>query len=84
MEPQEYYLTKGCFKNKCFAIVIDVLLVAFFTVIGIIIGASVATAILEAMAALITLAVTFGILLIISIILFFCNKKKKDKNNCCC
>lgn len=84
MEPQEYYLNKGCFKNKCIAVVIDILLVAFFTVIGLIIGASVATALLEAMAALITLAVTFGVLLIISIVFFLCNRKKKDKNNICC
>jgi len=78
MEPQEYFLNKGCFKNKCIALVIDILLVAFFTTIGIIIGAAVSATIMEAMAALITLAITFGVLLIVPIVLLICNRHKKD------
>lgn len=82
MEPQEYFLCKGCFKNKCFSIIIDILLVAFFTTIGIIIGAAVAEAILSALAALIILAIVLGILLIIAIILKFCNRRKKEHKDC--
>ena len=78
MEPQEYFLSKGCFKNKCLMLIIDILLVAFFTTIGIIIGASVAETIMTAMAALITLAISLGILLIIPIVLLICNRRKKD------
>ncbi|MBR2705371.1 MAG: hypothetical protein IKE91_07870 [Clostridia bacterium] len=78
MEPQEYYLTKGCFKNRCMTYIVDILLVAFFTTIGIIIGASVAETIMQAMAALITLAITFGVLLIVPIVLMICNRRKKD------
>lgn len=78
MEPQEYYLTKGCFKNKCLISIISILLVAFFTTIGIIIGASVAETIVAAMAAMITLAISLGILLIIPIILLICNRRRKD------
>ena len=78
MEPQEYYLTKGCFRNRCLTYIIDILLVAFFVTIGIIIGASVAEAIATAMAALITLAISLGILLVIPIILLLCNRRKKD------
>lgn len=83
MEPQEYFLSKNCFKTKCYIPIIGIFLVAFFTTIGIIIGASVAETILTAMAALIVLAITFGILLIIPIILLLCNKRKKNKDCCC-
>ena len=83
MEPQEYYLSKNCFKTKCYLPVIGIFLVAFFTTIGIIIGASVAETILGAMAALIVLAITFGILLIVPIILIYCNRRKKDKDCGC-
>ena len=56
MEPQEYNNNnKCCFKNKCLEIIKDILLVAFFVVLGIIIGASVAEAILGALAAVIVL-----------------------------
>ena len=83
MEPQEYYLTKGCCsKMKCFIPILGILLIALFTVIGIIIGAEVAETILAAMAALITLAVTFGVLSIIAIIWVCCTCRKKEKKCC--
>lgn len=83
MEPQEYFLSKSCFKSKCYIPIIGIFLVAFFTTIGIIIGAAVAETILEAIAALIVLAITFGILLIIPIILLYCNRRKKDRGCGC-
>lgn len=83
MEPQEYCLVKGCPKNKCLIYVIAILLIAFFTTLGIIIGAAVAETILASLAALITLAITFGVLLIISIILKICNKYRKHKDCGC-
>ena len=82
MEPQEYDREEGkkcSFKEKCFGIVKDILLIAFFTVIGIIIGAAISAAILGALAAIIVLAVVLGLLLLIAIILLICNRKKKEK-----
>lgn len=85
MEPQEYYASKCCFKNKCFEIIKDILLVAFFAVLGIILGAAISTAILGALAAIIVLAVVLGILLVITIILMVCNRRKKKKScDICC
>ena len=83
MEPQEYYLSKGCCKLKCFCPILGIILIAFATVIGMIIGASVAEAITTAMAALITLAITFGLLAVITIIYWLCNRRKKDKECGC-
>lgn len=83
MEPQEYFLSKGCCKLKCFCPILGIVLIAFATVIGMIIGASVAETITAAMAALITLAITFGILAVITIIFWLCNRRKKE-NNCGC
>ena len=62
----------------------------FFGVIGVltlivaIIGASLAGTFLEALAAIIVLAVVLGILLILTLILLFCNKGKDKKNKCKC
>ena len=95
MEPQEkvccYDNTRhGCEykeenkKNNCLGIVATILLAAFTTVIGIIIGASLAGTFLEALAAIIVLAVVLGILLILTLILLFCNKGKDKKNKCKC
>ncbi len=85
MEPQECYVSRCCFKDKCFGIVRDILLVAFFTVLGVILGAAISAAILGALAAVIVLAVVLGILLLISIIITICNRRKKRKNcDICC
>ena len=92
MEPQEkvccYDNTRhGCEykeekrKNNCLGIVATILLAAFATVIGIIIGASLAGTFLEALAAIIVLAVVLGLLLILTIILLICKKNKKY--HCC-
>ena len=90
MEPQD---TIYCYDNKetkcknkknCLEIVAAILLAAFTTVIGIIIGASLAGTFLEALAAIIVLAVVLGILLILTLILLFCNKGKDKKNKCKC
>lgn len=86
MEPEEFCKqenNKCSFKEKCVGIIKDILLVAFFTVIGIIVGAAISAAILEAIAAIIVLAVVLGLLLIIALILYFCNKKKKSKKCKC-
>ena len=90
MEPQD---TIYCYDNKepkcknnknCLETVAAILLAAFTTVIGIIIGASLAGTFLEALAAIIVLAVVLGILLILTLILLFCNKGKDKKNKCKC
>lgn len=90
MEPQD---TIYCYDNKetkcknkknCLGTVAAILLAAFTTVIGIIIGASLAGTFLEALAAIIVLAVVLGILLILTLILLFCNKGKDKKNKCKC
>ena len=83
MEPQEYFLSKGCFKSKCLCPILGTILIAFAIVIGIIIGASVAETIVNAMAALITLAITFGLLAVITIIYWLCNRRRKDKECGC-
>lgn len=92
MEPQEkvccYDNTRhGCEykeenkKNNCLGIVATILLAAFTTVIGIIIGASLAGTFLQALAAIIVLTVVLGLLLILTIILLICKKNKK--HHCC-
>ena len=88
MEPQEkvccYDNTRhGCEykeenKKNCLGII---LLAAFTTVIGIILGASLAGTFLEALAAIIVLAVVLGLFLILTIILLICKKNKK--HHCC-
>ena len=90
MEPQDtiycYDNKETKYKNKknCLGIVAAILLAAYTTVIGIIIGASLAGTFLEALAAIIVLAVVLGILLILTLILLFCNKGKDKKNKCKC
>ena len=86
MEPQETIYCynkeeKCCFKNRCLAIIATILLAAFAVVIGLIIGASIAGAILEALSAVIVLAVVLGLLLILDVILILCNRKKKERKN---
>ena len=90
MEPQEkvccYDNTRhGCEykeenKKNCLGIIATILLAAFTTVIGIILGASAGT-FLEALAAIIVLAVVLGLFLILTIILLICKKNKK--HHCC-
>ena len=91
MEPQEkvccYDNTRhGCEykeenKKNCLGIIATILFAAFTTVIGIIIGASLAGTFLQALAAIIVLAVVLGLLLILTIILLICKKNKK--HHCC-
>ena len=91
MEPQEkvccYDNTRhGCeykeeIKKNCLGIIATILLAAFTTVIGIILGASLAGTFLEALAAIIVLAVVLGLFLILTIILLICKKNKK--HHCC-
>lgn len=92
MEPQENYV---CYENrkqekypkvKCLGIVTVILLTVFAVSIGLIIGAALAGAFLENMAAMIVLAIVLGILFIIAGILLLCNRKKDKKYNhkCCC
>ena len=88
MEPQEVYCFNNkeekCCKIKCLNVIIAILLTAFSFVIGLIIGASLAGTFIEALAAIIVLAVVLGILLI-TIILKLCNDRKKEKkcHKCC-
>ena len=91
MEPQEkvccYDNTRhGCEykeenKKNCLGIIATILLAAFTTVIGIILGASLAGIFLDALAAIIVLAVVLGLFLILTIILLICKKNKK--HHCC-
>lgn len=91
MEPQEkvccYDNTRhGCEykeenKKNCLGIIATILFAAFTTVIGIILGASLAGIFLDALAAIIVLAVVLGLLLILTIILLICKKNKK--HHCC-
>lgn len=92
MEPQENYVCyenrkqEKCPKVKCLGIVTVLLLTAFAVSIGLIIGAALAGAFLENIAAMIVLAIVLGILFIIAGILVLCNRKKDKKHNhkCCC
>lgn len=87
MEPQEkvccYDNTRhGCEykeenKKNCLGIIATILFAAFTTVIGIILGASLAGIFLDALAAIIVLAVVLGLFLILTIILLICKKNKK-------
>lgn len=91
MEPQEkvccYDNTRhGCEykeenKKNCLGIIATILFAAFTTVIGIILGASLAGTFLDALAAIIVLAVVLGLFLILTIILLICKKNKK--HHCC-
>lgn len=91
MEPQEkvccYDNTRhGCEykeenKKNCLGIIATILFAAFTTVIGIILGASLAGIFLDALAAIIVLAVVLGLFLILTIILLICKKNKKY--HCC-
>ncbi len=91
MEPQEkvccYDNTRhGCEykeenKKNCLGIIATILFAAFTTVIGIILGASLAGIFLDALAAIIVLAVVLGLFLILTIILLICKKNKK--HHCC-
>lgn len=88
MEPQEneYCYEKPEYKcgkkRNCWGIVVVILLVSFFTVIGLIIGAAIAEAVLAALPAVIILAVVLGLLAILAIIMAICNKNYKKKQNC--
>ena len=81
MEPQEEY---GCYvnvkkcnkKRNCLCIVTAILAIAFFFVIGLLIGAAISATILGALAAIIVLAVVLGLLVILSLILMFCKRQK--------
>lgn len=91
MEPQEkvccYDNTRhGCEykeenKKNCLGIIATILFAAFTTVIGIILGALLAGTFLDALAAIIVLAVVLGLFLILTIILLICKKNKK--HHCC-
>lgn len=91
MEPQEkvccYDNTRhGCEykeenKKNCLGIIATILFATFTTVIGIILGASLAGIFLDALAAIIVLAVVLGLFLILTIILLICKKNKK--HHCC-
>ena len=87
MEPQDtiYWYdnkeNKCTNKKNCLGIIATILLAAFTTVIGIILGASLAGTFLEALAAIIVLAVVLGLFLILTIILLICKKNKK--HHCC-
>lgn len=90
MEPQD---TIYCYDNKenkckskvgCLVIIAGIIFAAFATVIGIILGATLATTFLEALAAIIVLAVVLGILFILTLILMICNKGKDKKHKCKC
>ena len=91
MEPQEivccYDNTRhGCEykeenKKNCLGMIATILFAAFTTVIGIILGASLAGIFLDALAAIIVLAVVLGLFLILTIILLICKKNKK--HHCC-
>ncbi len=91
MEPQgEVYCCyenndNKCRKKKnCLGIVGIILLSLFTLVIGLLIGAALATTILGALSAIIILAIILGLLLVLTIILMFCNGKKEKKCKCCC
>lgn len=93
MEPQEkvyccYEKEEAKYgkKKNCLDIITVILLAAFTTVIGLLVGAALSTTILGALASIIVLAIVLGILLILSIILLLCNRKKdkKDKKDKCC
>lgn len=85
MDPQDNfccYEPKKCCKCKktnCLGIVEIILLSLFSLVIGLLVGASLSTAILGTLAAIIVLAVILGILLLLAGILYFCKKRKE----CC-
>lgn len=90
MEPQE---TIYCYDNKenkctnkvnCLGVVAIILLSAFTLVLGLIIGAAVSLPILNALSALIVLAVVLGLLLILTGILLICNRCKNKKKKCKC
>ena len=68
-------------KKNCLGIIATILFAAFTTVIGIILGASLAGIFLDALAAIIVLAVVLGLFLILTIILLICKKNKK--HHCC-
>lgn len=76
MEPQEEFC--GCRKSKkksCLDIVICILFIAIAAVLGLILGANFATAILEAMSALIVLVSLLALLVIIYWILRVCENR---------
>lgn len=85
MEPQEYTCcyepTKKCRKTNCLAIVAAILGILFFFVLGLLIGAALATTFLDNLAAIIVLGVVLLVLLILTIILLVC---KKPRNKCKC
>ena len=72
-------------KRNCLGIVAIILLTAFIFVIGLIIGAALASTIFSALSAIIVLAIILGLLLLLTIILMICNNKKdkKHKEKCC-
>ncbi len=88
MEPQEVFCydkkEDKCNNNKCFGIITVILVIAFSFVVGLLVGAAIASEILASFGAIIVLAVILGLLLILSIILLICNRKKDKKRKCCC
>ncbi len=80
MEPQEQIYccdNRKCNKKRnCFGIVTIILLASFAVVIGLIIGAAISAPVLEALPAVIVLAVVLGLLLLLSIIIMICKRRK--------
>ncbi len=79
MEPQEYNCCneKKCKCKSCFDIISIILGIIFIGVIGILIGAAISETILNALSAVIVLAIILGMLLLLNIILLICKKNKK-------
>jgi Mn2+/Fe2+ NRAMP family transporter len=79
MEPQEQkiycYCNKDCKKKSCIGIAVAIFFVAFAFTIGTIIGASLSTAVLDALAAVIVLAVVLFILFVVALILQYCKRR---------
>ena len=75
----EYKEDKCCKKRSCLEIIATILLTAFSGVLGLVIGASVASTILAALSAIIVLTVILGLLLLLTVIIMICNKIKCKK-----
>ena len=90
MEPQgnnycyENKEVKGTNKKNCFSMIANIILTAFALVLGIIVGAEISVTILEAISAIIVLAIVLGLLFILTIIAICIGKKdKRNKYKCC-
>ena len=79
MEPQEQkiycYCNKDWRNRGCIGIAVAIFFVAFAFTIGLIIGAALSGTILDALAAVIVLAIVLFILFIVSIILQNCRRR---------